>query len=117
MIDTDTNFDWFWQPPINGQPGLIMIVDQHPGPEYPEAKFVFEVLDRVLLLVESQIDKALTLNQFSIFIKDHARAWHEVEFPYANARRFRVTKLTVPPAHLSELWDQRNRHETPRRLN
>ena len=112
MIETDANFEWFYQPPINGNAGLIMIVDKHPGPDHAEAKFVFEVLDRVLLKVESGLPGDLSLPGFSIYVKDHSSTWLKVEFPYALSRRFQVVSPDHNQAKLSELWDQRKRYDT-----
>lgn len=114
MIETGANFEWFWQPPIGGEPGLIMIDDRHPGPEYPEARFVLDVLDKVLLNVESQIDSHYHLFQFSIFIRDVFKRWHEVEFPYPTVRRFRIVDTTATPRDLAELWDQRDDDDSQR---
>ena len=39
---------WFWQPPIDGQPGLLMVVDMHPGPGHPDIPMVIETMAQVL---------------------------------------------------------------------
>ncbi len=104
---TDSVFQWFWQPPINGAAGLVMLVDEHPGPDAVEIPFVIEDLGNVLLWIEARIDKELTFHQFRIYMRDMIGIWGEVRFNDPGSRRYTVTQPDIKQAQLSELWDQR----------
>ena len=66
-IVDDVAFNWFWQPPVDGQPGLIMIVDEHPGVDHPEIRFVTEAIADVIRNIEARIPKDSHLFQFKIY--------------------------------------------------
>ena len=104
---TDSVFQWFWQPPINGQPGLIMVADYHPGPEAIDVPFVIEDLGNVLLWIEARIDKALTLHMFKIYTRDVMNHWGQVAFRDPGSRKYVITPSATIQAELSELWDAR----------
>lgn len=102
-------FSWFFQPPIAGEPGLIMIRDDHPGPSSPEIPFVLEDVDAVILEIESKIPKDLHLPAFRIYIKGVlSNDWVETSVDLTR-RRSRIRPATVPWGNLEELWAQRER--------
>ncbi len=99
-------FDWFWQPPQLGQPGIMMIVDTHPGPHEPGVPFVQEDINNVLLYCESKIPKDVQLYQLRIYVKDVFGLWNEIEFPLIRGgRRFRRKTPEFSQASLSEIWE------------
>jgi hypothetical protein len=104
---TASVFDWFWQPPIDGQPGLIMVADTHPGPEAIDVPFVLEDLANVLLWIEARIDKSLSLHSFRIYMRDPIGLWGETKFNDPGSRKYTVSKPDARQAGLSELWDAR----------
>ena len=105
-VEANANFDWFWQPPQLGQPGILMIVDTHPGPEEPGVPFVQEDINNVLLYVESRIPRDVHLYQLRIYIKDVFGLWNEIEFPLIQGtRRFRRKSPEFSQASLSEIWE------------
>jgi len=104
---TESVFEWFWQPPINGAPGLIMIEDQHPGPEAINVPFVMEDLQAVLIWIEARIDKTLSFHSFKLYMRDPIGVWGEITFHDPGSRRYRVRQPDAGQAALSELWDQR----------
>lgn len=102
----DVAFNWFWQPPVDGQPGLIMLRDEHPGPDHPEIRFITEAIQDVLRHIEARIAKDLQLFQFRIYARDVYDRW--IEIVVAPVRRnYRLRSPRVSQAHLSELWDSR----------
>lgn len=109
MIDATgvAQIAWFWQPPIDGQPGLLMIVDLHPGPEYPGVPFVFDDLPAVMLHVEFQLPKDIGLQQLRIYVKDILGVWVEVAFTGLN-RRFKNRRPKVGQPALEQLWWSRD---------
>ncbi len=116
---TDSVFQWFWQPPINGQPGIIMVADYHPGPEAIEVPFVIEDLDNVLTWVEARIDPTLTLHMFRIYMRDVLNHWGQIAFKDTASRKYIITPTEIQQAELSELWDTRLAADPdfPRRLD
>jgi hypothetical protein len=104
---TESVFQWFWQPPINGAAGLIMIADEHPGPEAIQIPFVMEDLPNVLLWIEARIDKGLTFHSFRVYMRDPIGVWGEVGFNDPGSRKYRITQPDLKQSQLSELWDQR----------
>lgn len=99
-------FDWFWQPPQLGQPGIMMIVDAHPGPDDLETPFVQEDIGNVLLYCEARIPKDVHLFQLKIYVKDILEHWTEIEFSILNnARRFKTKLPEFSQGSLSEIWD------------
>lgn len=103
-------FGWFFQPPINGQPGLIMVVDMHPGPNSPHVPFVMERVGDVLIDVESHLPKDLHLFQHRIFMRDVAHLWAQIHVE-AMPRHWRVVAPTVRQSELHELWLSRERED------
>lgn len=102
----NASFDWFWQPPMSGDPGIMMIVDTHPGPEAPEIPFVQEDINNVLLYCESRIPTDVQLFQLKIYVKDIFGLWNELEFSLIQGgRRFRRKAPEFSQASLSEVWD------------
>lgn len=97
---------WFWQPPIDGSPGLLMIVDNHPGPEHPEVPFIADVLKDVLLEVESSMPTDIQLYTLSIYVRDVMDLWIRVEMNVLS-RMFKLVSPGMMQAELAELWDQR----------
>lgn len=115
---TDSVFQWFWQPPLNGQPGLIMVADMHPGPEAVDVPFVIEDLQNVLLSIEARIDKGFTLHSFRIYMRDVLNHWGEIAFKDTGSRKYIISPIAAEQRVLSELWDQRfARSDRPLRLN
>lgn len=102
----NASFDWFWQPPMSGDPGIIMIVDTHPGPHDFETKFIQEDINNVLLYIESRIPLDIQLFQLRIYAKDIFGLWVEIEFSIlSSARRFKMKAPEFSQASLSEIWD------------
>jgi len=103
---SQASFDWFWQPPALGDPGILMIVDTHPGPHDFETKFIQEDINAVLLNIESQLPKDIQLFQLRIYAKDIFGLWIQIEFSILNsARRFKTKAPDFTQAQLSEVWD------------
>jgi hypothetical protein len=115
---TASLFDWFWQPPLNGSPGLIMVADMHPGPEAISVPFVLEDIKAVLLWIEARIDKSLSFHSFRLYMRDPIGIWGEVKFNDPGARRFTLGQPEARQDTLNELWDQRfASSDRPVRLN
>ncbi len=107
---SQASFDWFWQPPALGDPGILMIVDTHPGPADLTTRFIQEDINAVLLNIESQLPKDVQLFQLRIYAKDIFGLWIQIEFSILNqARRFTTKKPDFSQAELSQVWDN---HET-----
>lgn len=100
------NIAWFWQPPIGGEPGLMMIVDIHPGPDHPEVPFVTEALADVLIDVEKQLPEDIQLSQLRIYVRDILGAWIEISMDAFNRKFEKKTPKVSTPA-LQELWFSR----------
>jgi len=103
----DVAFNWFWQPPVDGQPGLIMLVDDHPGQDHPEIRFVTEAIQDVIRHIEARIAKDLQLFQFRIYARDVYGRWIQIEVAPAR-RNYRLRTPRISQGHLSELWDSRS---------
>lgn len=106
-IMDDVAFNWFWQPPIDGQPGLIMIVDEHPGLEHPEIRFVTEAIADTIRNIEGRIPKDSHLFQFKIYARDIFGRWIHIDVAPI-ARNYRLRTPKVSQADLASLWDSRN---------
>lgn len=104
---TDAVFNWFYQPPLNGAAGLIMIVDQHPGPDEPGVPFVVEDLKNVIHWIEARLPSDLHLFQFKIYAADIFNMWIEIEFPNPEVRRYVIHEPDLPQPQLNILWNQR----------
>lgn len=103
----DVAFNWFWQPPIDGQPGLIMVTDEHPGPEKSEIRFVTEALADVLAHVQDRIPKDLHLHQFGIYARDVFGLWIQISVNYLQWQTYRIHAPKFSQNDLAELWDSR----------
>lgn len=101
-----SSFAWFWQPPLGGQPGLMMIVDTHPGPEAIGVKFVGEDIVAVMQDVESKIPTDVQLYQLRIFVRDIFGLWSQLEFNVLG-RQFQRMPPSFTQGELAELWDAR----------
>lgn len=105
-MSSQASFDWFWQPPALGDPGILMIVDTHPGPHDFDTKFIQEDINNVLLDIEAKLPADVHLFQLRIYAKDIFGLWIEIEFSVLNAeRRFKTKAPTFSQAQLSEVWD------------
>ena len=105
-MSSQASFDWFWQPPALGDPGILMIVDTHPGPEDLETMFLQEDINNVLLDIEGRLPKDVQLFQLRIYAKDIFGLWIEIEFSILNsARRFKTKAPTFTQGQLSGVWD------------
>ena len=105
-MSSNASFDWFWQPPALGDPGILMIVDTHPGPHDFDTKFIQEDINNVLLYIESKLPRDVQLFQLRIYAKDIFELWIEIEFSVLNkARRFKTKAPEFSQASLSEIWD------------
>ncbi len=102
----DVAFNWFWQPPVDGQPGLIMIIDDHPGADHPEIRFVTEAIQDVLQHIEARIAKDLHLSRFRIYARDIFGLWIMIDV-VSISREYRLRTPKINQGHLSELWDSR----------
>ena len=100
-----TVYSWFWQPPIGGQPGLMMIVDNHPGPDNPEISFVSESLAGVLFEIESKLPNNIAFFHLRIYVRDPFSHWFRVIVN--DSRRFRIIEAEVAQGDLHELWEAR----------
>ena len=105
-MTAQASFDWFWQPPMSGEPGIVMIVDTHPGPEDLVTPFIQEDINAVLLDIETRIPKDVELYQLRIYAKDIFGLWIQIEFSIVAAgRRFRTKAPEFSQASLAEIWD------------
>jgi len=98
------SFDWFWQPPLAGDPGIIMIRDTHPGPEATAVPMIGEDMNNVLLTVESRIPNDVHLYQLRIYLADIFGVWIQVEFNVLG-RSFKLKEPDFSQADLSMVWD------------
>lgn len=103
---TDAAYSWFWQPPLEGQPGLMMVVDNHPGPNRPDVPLVVEELKTILHEVESQLPIDVGLFQLQIYSREPTGFWFEILFDGAS-RRFMTKKPDFQQAELDQLWEAR----------
>lgn len=105
-MSSQASFDWFWQPPQMGDPGILMIVDTHPGPHDFDTKFIQEDINNVLLDIEARLPKDVQLFQLRIYAKDIFGLWIQIEFSILNsARRFKTKKPDFDQGALSQVWD------------
>lgn len=102
------SFDWFWQPPLAGEPGIIMIVDTHPGPDQASVPMVAEDLNNVLLTVESRIAADVHLFQLRIYVRDILGIWIQIAFNVLG-RTFTKKEPDFSQGDLEGVWDN---HET-----
>jgi hypothetical protein len=103
---TAAQYSWFWQPPLDGKPGLMMIVDEHPGPDRPDVPLLLEQLKTVLHEIEAKLPADVGFHQLRIYIREPIGAWFQIHFTVLN-RRFQMTAPDFPQASLCELWDSR----------
>ena len=108
---TEPVFDWFWQPPVDGKPGLCMVVDNHPGHGHPEIPFVSEALQDTLAHIEARIPKDLHLFQLGIYMRDVYKIWREVKVD--PDRTLKTKAPYFSQADLGALWDSRQTGEEP----
>ena len=83
-----------------------MLVDDHPGQDHPEIRFITEAIQDVLRHIEARIAKDLQLFQFRIYARDVYARWIQIEVAPAR-RNYRLRTPRVNQSHLSELWDSR----------
>ena len=102
------SFDWFWQPPLAGEPGIIMIRDTHPGPDQASVPMVAEDLNNVLLTVESRLAADVHLFQLRIYARDILGIWVQIDFNVLG-RTFTKKEPDFSQADLEGVWDN---HET-----
>ena len=101
---------WFWQPPLAGDPGFLMIRDEHPGPDHPEVPLLPEAFLVALQEVEAQLPQDIGLERLRIFARDIFGLWIELRVaPTSQGRVVKKRDPTIPDAQLEELWDQRER--------
>ena len=102
----DVSYSWFWQPPIEGKPGLMMIKDTHPGPDHPEIRFVAEALREVIWACESSLPKDVHLPALKIYVTDPAGLWFEVQTNVVS-RIFTKAEPELSEEDLNMLWHAR----------
>lgn len=98
------SFDWFWQPPMEGEPGIIMIVDTHPGPDAVGIPTVGQDLKNVILSVEARIPADVHLYQLRIYVRDILGLWIRLEFTILN-RYFTKKEPDFSQGDLEQVWD------------
>ena len=103
---SDASFDWFWRPPQEGQPGLMMIRDTHPGPHAPDVAFVTEDLKGVLLYCETRLPADIHLPALRIFVRDMLGLWFQVQTTVLD-RRFTTHEAELSDTDLNTLWAAR----------
>ncbi len=104
-------FSWFWQPPLEGEPGLMMIVDDHPGPQSIDVAFVGEDIVEVIQDVESKIPTDVHLFQLRIYVRDIFGLWVQLE---ANilGRQINRKAPDFSQGELEQLWAAREESPT-----
>lgn len=105
---SDASFDWFWQPPMEGEPGIMMIRDTHPGPEATAVPLVAEDLNNVVLVCESRIEKDVQLCQLRVYVRDLLGVWVQLEFNVLG-RQYQKLLPDFEQADLEQVWEN---HET-----
>lgn len=100
-------FNWFWQLPIDGKPGLCMVKDLHPGPDRPDVPFVPEALQDTIAHIEARIPKDLHLFQLQIYVQDILGIWRQVKVDHLT-RVYKIKSPEFSQEDLSMLWDSRN---------
>ena len=111
MTDQPTSaasFDWFWQPPLGGEPGIMMIRDTHPGPAATAVPLVAEDLNNVVLVCESGIAKEVQLCQLRVYVRDLLGIWVQLEFNVLG-RQYQQLAPDFDQGDLEMVWDN---HET-----
>ena len=104
---TNAQYSWFWQPSLEAQPGLMMIVDEHPGPDRPDVPLLLEELKTIFLEIEAQLPNDIQLHQLRIYIREPmGGGWFQIVFTVLN-RRFQMKTPDFSQAALCELWDSR----------
>lgn len=98
------SFDWFWQPPQGGEPGIMMIRDTHPGPEATAVPLVLEDLNNVVLVCESRIAKDVQLCQLRVYVRDLLGVWVQLEFNVLG-RQYQKLAPDFEQADLEKVWD------------
>ncbi len=89
---------------MEGDPGIIMIRDTHPGPEATAVPFVAEDLKNVLLTVESRIPADVHLYQLRIYARDIIGLWIQLEFNILG-RQFTTKEPDFSQGDLEAVWD------------
>ena len=102
------SFDWFWQPPLGGEPGIMMIRDTHPGPAATAVPLVAEDLNNVVLVCESGIAKEVQLCQLRVYVRDLLGVWIQLEFNVLG-RQYQQLAPDFDQGDLEMVWDN---HET-----
>ena len=102
------SFDWFWQPPLEGEPGIMMIRDTHPGPAAVDVPMVGEDLNNVVLVCESRIPADVHLYQLRIYVRDVIGVWVRLEFNILG-RQFQKLAPDFSQGDLEQVWEN---HET-----
>lgn len=100
------HYHWFWQPPVDGKPGLLMISDNHPGPENPEVPFIGDVMKDVLVEIESYMPTEIQLYQLTIYARDVMDLWVRIEMG-VESRMFKYVSPRLYQKEITALWDQR----------
>jgi hypothetical protein len=103
------SFDWFWQPPLSGEPGIMMIVDTHPGPDAVAVPFVAEDLNNVLLVCESRIPQDVHLYQLRIYVRDILDVWIQIEFTLLG-RSYTKKAPDFSQGDLEQVWENHVLH-------
>ena len=107
MTDQPTSaasFDWFWQPPLSGDPGIMMIRDTHPGPQAIAVPFVAEDINNVLLTVESRIPADVHLYELRVYARDILGLWVQLEFNILG-RSFQKKAPEFTQGDLEQVWE------------
>lgn len=104
MIESAASFEWFWQPPMAGDPGILMIVDSHPGPRAPEIPFVAEDLKTILASIETRIPADVHLYQLRIYARDIFKLWIQIEFNVLS-RAFTKKAPDFSQGDLEQVWE------------
>ena len=91
-----------------GDPGIIMIVDTHPGSHAVDVPLVQEDLKNVLLTVEGRIPSDVHLYQLRIYVRSIFLLWSQIEFTILG-RQFQVKIPDFSQPDLAQVWDN---HET-----
>lgn len=103
---SDPLYRWFWQPPLDGQPGLMMIIDDHPGPDHPDIPMVTENLAMTIRKIESQIPGYVGLFQLHIYCLDIAGLWFQV-CVHPETRQYKLNRPDISQGECQRLWDMR----------
>jgi hypothetical protein len=103
---SNASFDWFWHPPREGKPGLLMIRDTHPGPAFPDIAFVTEDMKGVLEYIESRLPPEIHLPALRIYVRDMIGLWIQIQMTVLN-RRFDLRDPDLADSDLNVLWESR----------